>query len=203
LPDRCDGVLPPRKRATNRTIMTCSGSRSARLVLSREMRVAIGMTEHERLMDIAIEEAKAGAVMREQPFGAVVAIEGRSSLTAIVSRSRRPTTAHSERLAIAVATRKLRWRSLPQAVFHATCEPCPMCLGAIFNAGIATWCSARAAATSRAWPSSPSISRIILRAVRRYGRLRSHNGRGGCAHPSASPSVVALLWASVHPGARF
>jgi tRNA(adenine34) deaminase len=97
------------------------------------------MTEHERLMDIAIEEAKAGAAMREQPFGAVVTIEGE-----VVARchslkvSTSDTTAHSERLAIAMATRKLRRRSLPQAVFYATCEPCPMCLGAILNAGIPT-----------------------------------------------------------------
>jgi tRNA(adenine34) deaminase len=97
------------------------------------------MTEHERLMDLAIEEAKAGAAMGEQPFGAVVAIASE-----VIARCRSlkvstsDATAHSETLAIAAATRKLRRRTLPEAVFYATCEPCPMCLGAILNAGITT-----------------------------------------------------------------
>ena len=38
----------------------------------------------------------------------------------------------------AVATIKLGKRRIPDAIFYATCEPCPMCLGAILNAGIGT-----------------------------------------------------------------
>ncbi len=48
------------------------------------------------------------------------------------------TTAHSETLAIRLATQKLKMRRIPDATFYATCEPCPMCLGAILNAGINT-----------------------------------------------------------------
>jgi tRNA(adenine34) deaminase len=97
------------------------------------------MSEHERLMDIAIAEAKAGAAMGEQPFGAVVAIGGAVVVqTRSLKVSTSDTTAHSETLAVREATRKLRRRTIPEAVFYATCEPCPMCLGAVLNAGIRT-----------------------------------------------------------------
>jgi tRNA(adenine34) deaminase len=95
--------------------------------------------QHEQFMAMAIEEAKAGAASGEQPFGAVVVLNGE-----VVCRSRSlkvstsDTTAHSETLAIKYATQKLRRRSIPEAVFYSTCEPCPMCIGAIFNSGIKT-----------------------------------------------------------------
>jgi tRNA(adenine34) deaminase len=96
-------------------------------------------SEHEHFMAMAIEEAKAGAASGEQPFGAVVALNGE-----VVCRSRSlkvstsDTTAHSETLAIKYATQKLRRRTIPEAVFYSTCEPCPMCMGAVLNAGIKT-----------------------------------------------------------------
>jgi tRNA(adenine34) deaminase len=97
------------------------------------------MTDHDRFMALAIEEAKAGAAMGEQPFGAVVMIGGEVIVRCrSLKVSTSDTTAHSETLAIRMATQKLRRRSIPEAMFYATCEPCPMCLGAILNAGIKT-----------------------------------------------------------------
>jgi tRNA(adenine34) deaminase len=96
-------------------------------------------SEHEQFMAMAIEEAKAGAASGEQPFGAVVVLNGE-----VVCRSRSlkvstsDTTAHSETLAIKYATQKLKRRSIPEAVFYSTCEPCPMCMGAVLNSGIKT-----------------------------------------------------------------
>jgi tRNA(adenine34) deaminase len=95
--------------------------------------------DHNRFMAIAIEEAKAGAAQGEQPFGAVVVRNGE-----VIVRARSlkvgtsDTTAHSETLAIKYATQKLGQRTLPDCTFYATCEPCPMCLGAILNGGINT-----------------------------------------------------------------
>jgi tRNA(adenine34) deaminase len=95
--------------------------------------------DHNHFMAIAIEEAKAGAAQGEQPFGAVVVRDGE-----VVVRSRSlkvsacDATAHSETLAIKYATQKLGRRELPDCTFYATCEPCPMCLGAILNGGIKT-----------------------------------------------------------------
>ncbi|MEC5398851.1 nucleoside deaminase [Uliginosibacterium sp. H1] len=95
--------------------------------------------EHEKFMAMAIAEAKAGAAMGEQPFGAAVVLNGE---VVVLSRSLKvstsDTTAHSETLAIKMATQKLGQRRIPGAVFYSTCEPCPMCLGAVLNAGIQT-----------------------------------------------------------------
>jgi tRNA(adenine34) deaminase len=98
------------------------------------------MTDHEHFMRIAIDEAKAGAAMGEQPFGAVVARNGEVLVQArSLKVSTSDATAHSETLAIKYATQKLRLRMLPpDCVFYCTCEPCPMCLGAILNGGIDT-----------------------------------------------------------------
>lgn len=94
---------------------------------------------HEYFMRIAIEEAKAGAAGGDQPFGAVVARDGEVVCqTRSLKVSLSDTTAHSELLAIKCATQKLRQRIISDCTFYATCEPCPMCLGSIFNAGINT-----------------------------------------------------------------
>ena len=97
------------------------------------------MPDHEKFMRIAIEEAKRGAAMGEQPFGAVVAI-GDELVVATPSRKvgSCDTTAHSETLAIGLATKKLGRREIPEATFYCTCEPCPMCCGAVLNSGIRT-----------------------------------------------------------------
>lgn len=95
--------------------------------------------DHERFMRIALEEARAGAAMGEQPFGAVVM---RNNEVVVSARSLKvsmsDTTAHSETLAIKYATQKLGQREIPDGVFYCTCEPCPMCCGAVLNSGIKT-----------------------------------------------------------------
>jgi tRNA(adenine34) deaminase len=96
--------------------------------------------DHERFMAMAIEEARAGAAAGEQPFGAAIAQDGRLICrTRSLKVSTSDATAHSETLAVKAATQKLGTRTLPPGcVFYATCEPCPMCLGAILNSGIST-----------------------------------------------------------------
>ena len=95
------------------------------------------MAEHERFMAMAIQEARAGAAAGEQPFGALVARDGEVVCrTRSLKVSTSDTTAHSETLAIKAATQALGTGSLSGCVFYCTCEPCPMCLGAILNGGI-------------------------------------------------------------------
>lgn len=95
--------------------------------------------DHERFMRLAVDEAKAGAAMGEQPFGAAVVIDGEVICTSrSLKVSMSDTTAHSETRAISLATKKLRRREIPEAVFYCTCEPCPMCCGAVLNASIKT-----------------------------------------------------------------
>lgn len=71
------------------------------------------------------------------PFGAVIVKDG-EVITAtgnIVTTTNDP-TAHAEVAAIRIACKKLNTFSLEGCVIYASCEPCPMCLGAIYWAGI-------------------------------------------------------------------
>ena len=45
-------------------------------------------------------------------------------------------TAHAEVIAIRMAAEKLGTHDLSDCTIYASCEPCPMCLGAIYWAGI-------------------------------------------------------------------
>lgn len=96
-------------------------------------------SDHGKYMAIAIEEARLGASRGEQPFGAVVVIDGEVVVrTHSMKVADSDCTAHSETRAVGLATRKLQRREIPEAVFYCTAEPCPMCLGAILNSGIRT-----------------------------------------------------------------
>ena len=71
------------------------------------------------------------------PFGAVVVKEGVviGSGANQVTASNDP-TAHAEIVAIREATTKLGTFDLTGCEIYASCEPCPMCLGAIYWAKI-------------------------------------------------------------------
>lgn len=71
------------------------------------------------------------------PFGAVVVMDGK-----VIGRggnrvsSTNDPTAHAEIVAIRDACRNINNFDLAGAVIYATCEPCPMCLSAIYWANI-------------------------------------------------------------------
>lgn len=71
------------------------------------------------------------------PFGAVVVHNGRiiGEGTNQVTESHDP-TAHAEVVAIRAACRELGAHSLAECEIYASCEPCPMCLSAIYWARI-------------------------------------------------------------------
>lgn len=71
------------------------------------------------------------------PFGAVVAREGEIFAEAFnrVVLDNDPTS-HAEILAIRKAASKLGTHDLSSCILYTSCEPCPMCLGAIYWAGI-------------------------------------------------------------------
>ena len=71
------------------------------------------------------------------PFGAVIVKDGKI----VAASANRVTidndpTAHAEVSAIRLACRKLRTFHLSDCVIYCSCEPCPMCLGAIYWAHI-------------------------------------------------------------------
>jgi guanine deaminase len=74
---------------------------------------------------------------RNGPFGAVIVRNGEvvgKGWNRVVELS--DPTAHAEILAIRDACRRLRTHDLGDCVLYASCEPCPMCLSAIYWARI-------------------------------------------------------------------
>jgi guanine deaminase len=83
-----------------------------------------------RAIQLSIENVRSG---RGGPFGAVVVKNG-----AIVAEGANQVTltndatAHAEMIAIREACRKLQCFDLRGCEIYTSCEPCPMCLGAIY-----------------------------------------------------------------------
>ena len=110
-----DGKIKPCQNLNARTLMT-----------------------HEALMREAIrlslENVRSGT---GGPFGAIVARKGEILAvgTNLVTSQNDP-TAHAEVVAIRNACQHLRTFELKGCDLYTTCEPCPMCLGAIYWARI-------------------------------------------------------------------
>ena len=83
-----------------------------------------------RAIELAIENVRSG---RGGPFGAVVVKDGRvlAEGTNRVTSLNDP-TAHAEVIAMRTACAALGAFQLDGCDLYTTCEPCPMCLGAIY-----------------------------------------------------------------------
>ena len=93
------------------------------------------MIEHEKWMQIALQEAEKAFHLKEVPVGAIVIKE-----ECIIGKgynqceSLNDPTAHAEIIAITSAANTLRdWR-LTDCSLYVTKEPCSMCAGALMNA---------------------------------------------------------------------
>ena len=81
-------------------------------------------------IQLATENVRSGT---GGPFGAVVVRNGELISTGVnrVTADNDP-TAHAEVNAIREACRALKSFQLPGCVLYTSCEPCPMCLGAVY-----------------------------------------------------------------------
>ena len=88
-----------------------------------------------RAIELSIENVRSGS---GGPFAAIVVREGEILATGVnqVTSSLDP-TAHAEVVAIRAACSKLRHFQLSGCELYTTCEPCPMCMGAIYWAHLA------------------------------------------------------------------
>lgn len=84
-------------------------------------------------IDLSIENIENGG----GPFGAVIVRDGKVLSTGVnrVTANNDP-TAHAEICAIREACRKVQDFKLTGCVCYTSCEPCPMCLSALYWAGI-------------------------------------------------------------------
>ena len=93
--------------------------------------------DDERFLREAIELARASVEAGGGPFGALVVRKGRvlARGTNEVTLAGDP-TAHAEVVAIRAACRALGDFRLAGCTVYASCEPCPMCLGALWWARV-------------------------------------------------------------------
>lgn len=97
----------------------------------------VGMDTHERFARQAIELARRARASGNHPFGALLALDGQVILTAenTVTTDRDP-TAHAESNLVAQAIRHLSPDQIRRSVLYTSCEPCAMCVGKMYWAGI-------------------------------------------------------------------
>ena len=92
------------------------------------------MSDCERFMALALDEARKAALEGEVPIGAVIVREGEVIARAhnMTEQSKDP-TAHAEMLAIKAALSELKGKihRLSGCDMYVTLEPCAMCAGAI------------------------------------------------------------------------
>jgi guanine deaminase len=101
----------------------------------------------EKAIQLAVDNVRIG---HGGPFGALVVRDGELIATGVneVTSTNDP-TAHAEVVAIRAAAGKLKSFQLTNCEIYTSCEPCPMCLGAIYWARPTTFyygCTRAAAA---------------------------------------------------------
>lgn len=95
------------------------------------------MTENEKYMRMALNEAMDAYEADEVPVGAVVVLNDR-----VIARGHNLTetlkdvTAHAEMMAITAAANGLGAKYLKDCALYVTLEPCVMCIGAIMHSQI-------------------------------------------------------------------
>jgi tRNA(Arg) A34 adenosine deaminase TadA len=95
------------------------------------------MKIEEQFLLKAIELSASARAHGNHPFGALLVIDDRVMLKAenTVNTERNP-TAHAETNLIQLAVRELAPEDVARSVLYTSCEPCAMCAGAIYWAGV-------------------------------------------------------------------
>ena len=91
------------------------------------------MTEHESFIRQCIVLAEEAAAAGNEPFGAVLVVDGVVRLTARNSvRTDSDPTRHAELVLVSDACRRLDAGTLARATVYSSTEPCMMCCGALY-----------------------------------------------------------------------
>ena len=91
------------------------------------------MDQHQKFMRKAIALSLQNLKKGGGPFGAVIVKDNKVIATGVNRvTSHNDPTAHAEIVAIRSATRKLHSFNIQGCTIYTSCEPCPMCLAAIY-----------------------------------------------------------------------
>ncbi|MBE2222678.1 MAG: nucleoside deaminase, partial [Anaerolineae bacterium] len=96
-------------------------------------------TSHEPFILQCYDLARQAIANGDHPFGALLVCAGEVVLTAVNTvHSNRDVTQHAELNLVSQAGRLLGYAALAESTLYTSTEPCAMCTGAIFWAGIPT-----------------------------------------------------------------
>ena len=91
----------------------------------------------EKFMQQAIDLAAQARQHGNHPFGALLVLDGKVVLTAENTvNSERDVTRHAELNLVSAATRQFLPEALSKMTLYTSTEPCAMCTGAIYWAGV-------------------------------------------------------------------
>ena len=112
-----------------------SGDASDRVL--KKSKCMDSIDDQEDFVRQAIELARQARLAGNHPFGALLVVDGQVVLTAqnSVATDRDP-TAHAETNLVSKAIRRLSPEQIRRAVLYTSCEPCAMCVGKMYWAGI-------------------------------------------------------------------
>ncbi len=92
---------------------------------------------HEPFIRAAIDLAAEARRQGNHPFGALLVLDGEVVLTATNTvKTDQDPTAHAETNLVASAIRQLSPDQIRRTVLYTSCEPCAMCVGKMYWAGI-------------------------------------------------------------------
>ncbi len=95
------------------------------------------LNTHEQFTRQAIALASQARGDGNHPFGALLVLDGQVVLTAMNSvNTDRDPTGHAETNLVARAIEQLSPDQIGHAVLYASCEPCAMCVGKMYWAGV-------------------------------------------------------------------
>jgi len=99
--------------------------------------IRVPLNHHEQFVRQAIALAGQARGHGNHPFGALLVLDSHVVLTATNSVfTDRDPTAHAETNLVADAIRRLSPAQIGRAVLYTSCEPCAMCVGKMYWAGI-------------------------------------------------------------------
>ena len=97
---------------------------------------SLGCVDDSSPLTRAFELAEEARSEGDHPFGALLAVDG-DIIAEASNRVNRDhdVTAHAETQLVRILERESLLGMLPHGTVYASCEPCPMCVGAMFWAG--------------------------------------------------------------------
>jgi len=99
--------------------------------------VVTPVNAHEQFVRQAIALASDARRQGNHPFGALLVLDGEVVLTATNSvNTDKDPTAHAETNLVAAVIRHLSRDQIRRAALYTSCEPCAMCVGKMYWAGI-------------------------------------------------------------------